>query len=120
MDSNLYYRGEIAKIISQDPFTLCITRKTKTDDGYGGVIETETSHTVTGRLYNKRSVRELLDTSGNYTSFTTVAAEKLLCTADADIQEGDTFTVGNRLYRVILAKDYLGVCVQCELAAVKT
>lgn len=120
MDNKIFYTGEIRKIIAQDPVELAIRRTVKVDDGYGGVTETETSHSVTGRLYNKRSVRELLDTSGNYTSFTAAAAEKLLCTADADIQEGDTFAAGGRMYKVVLAKNYFDICMQCELQAIKT
>lgn len=120
MDNKIFYTGEIRKIIGQDPTELVIRRIVKENDGYGGFTETEITHTVTGRLYSKRSVRELLDVSGQYTSYTAIAAEKILCMPDQDIQEGDTFATGGRVYKVVLAKNYFDICIQCELQVIKT
>lgn len=120
MDNKIFYKGEIRKIIAQDPTELAIRRMVKKDDGYGGFTETEITHTVTGRLYSKRSVRELLDVSGQYTSFTATAAEKILCLPNVDILEGDVFSVGGRTYKVVFTKNYFDICIQCELQVIKT
>lgn len=120
MNNRKYYIAEVAKIIDLDPTTIELTRTVTEDDGYGGETATTTSHSIKGRLYNKKTVRELLDISGQRTSFAAVAAEKLLCLPTEDIEEGDTFTVENRKYKVSMVKNYLDICQQIELTVIKT
>lgn len=120
MKGNEYYKKYIEKLINANPTDITIKRQVKTDDGYGGETVTTTSHSIKGRLYSKKTVRELLDISGQRTSLAAVAAEKLLCLPTEDIEEGDTFTVENRKYKVSLVKNYLGICQQIELTVIKT
>lgn len=118
MEHKKYYQGEIEKIIAQDPTIIEVTRKQLTDDGYGGTTETEVTYEIICRLYNKRTVREIVTASGTNVGLSAAAAEKLLCPAAAPIEKGDTFSVDGRKYRVSLAKNYMDICKQVELEVI--
>lgn len=111
-----YYREFIRKLINQDPAEITITRKTVTDDGFGGKIEEEvTLEPQTVRIYNKKSQREIIsDVSITVTS----NMLKLLAMHDADIQKGDTFPHDGKTVRVTFINDYFGICKQAELEVI--
>lgn len=118
-DNNKHYIKEIQKIIDIDKVELNLSRVEKTSDGYGGYTTIKKNINVIGRLYNKRSVRELSDVKGEYIGLSALAAEKLLTLSNADVKKGDTFTLHDRDYRVHFVNDYLGLCKQIELEVVE-
>lgn len=115
MNNDKHYIKEINKIINVDPIKLELTRVEEVGDGYGGNTTVKTKANVIGRLYNKKSVRELADVKGEYIGLSALAAEKLLTLSDVDVKKGDTFKVDDRNYRVHFVNDYLGLCKQIEL-----
>lgn len=113
-----YYTNEIKKIINQDKRTFTGTRNVKTDDGFGGVTITKKTTSFEGRLYNKKSVRDVLDVSGDAVGYSSVSAEKILTLASADVAEGDEIEVENRRYRLRFVRNFLEICNQIELEVI--
>lgn len=119
MGANRYYRRYIQKMITANPVEITIARTTITDDGYGGEHEETVilpAQTVT--IYNRRSVREVMQDGGLVAGSYISRVTKLLAMADADIQEGDEFRYEGRLWRIAFVQDCLGICKQAELEVV--
>lgn len=112
-----YYKKYIEKLIATNPATITITRKVKIDDGYGGSIIDDVEITETVSFYERNARREVVTDYG--TTYTGVQVTKILTTADADIQEGDTFTYENKQYKVLFVKPYMDICKQIELEVIK-
>lgn len=115
MNNDKHYIKEIKRIIDLDVIEIILERTSYIDDDYGGKIKEISKVNVNGRLYNKKSIRELTGVKGEYLGITSTAAEKLLTLIDADVIEGDVFTVENRTYRVSFVNKYLNLCKQIEL-----
>lgn len=113
-----YYANEIKKIINQDKSTFTGTRNVEVDDGFGGKTISKKTTTFEGRLYNKKSVRDVLDISGDAVGYSSMSAEKILTLTNADILEDDEITVGNRRYRIRFIRDFLSICYQIELEVI--
>lgn len=112
-----YYREFIRKLINQDPTEIAITRKTVTDDGFGGKIEEEVIlEPQTVRIYNKKSQRETVSDAGVFYSRADVL--KLLATYDADLKKDDTFIYNGYSLRIRHVEDYFSICQQAELEVI--
>ena len=114
-----YYRKQIERIIAQDKLDITATRKTMTEDGYGGHTMEEIKVYYSGRIYNRYSAREVLGIHGVSIGWSTVAHAKILTIFEADIQEGDLFEYDGRKMRVRFVKEYMGMCKQAELEVVE-
>lgn len=111
-----YYKRYIEKLIDASPAEITITRKIKTDDGYGGKeISTVILPPQRVRFYNKKSIRENVEDKG----VLLVSGLKMLTPATADIKEDDMFASGGKTLRVAFLGEYMGVCYQAELEVVK-
>ncbi len=113
-----YYRKQIERLIEQDRQDIIAARKTTTEDGYGGHTTEEIKVHYSGRIYNRHSVREVLDIHGASIGWSTVAHAKILTLSEADIKEDDTFEFDGRRMRVRFVEDYLSMCKQAELEVV--
>lgn len=119
MGAKAYYRRYVEKMIAANPTDITITRTTKIDDGYGGEKEeTAILPAQTVSIYNKRSVREVVQDAGQVAGSYVSRVTKLLAMPDADLLEGDEFKYEGRLWRVSFVQDFLGVCKQAELGVV--
>ncbi len=120
MGADKYYRRYIEKAIQSNPTTIVIRRIQRIDDGYDGFIEEEIEldpQTVT--FYNRKSQREIIQDKGQTIGYLSSNTEKILCTHDTDIQDGDYFNANDREYRVIFVDNYLDICKQVELEVVQ-
>lgn len=115
-----YYKKYIEKVINQDPSTITITRKTITDDGFGGKTEdTVTLEPQTVRIYNKKAQREVISDKGTTTAYYSSTVLKFIAKGNADIKEGDTFKLGEKTLKVAFLDVYMDVCKQGELEVIK-
>ncbi|MGO3751209.1 MAG: hypothetical protein ACTJGH_00410 [Peptoniphilaceae bacterium] len=114
-----YYRSIIQEIINQDKNTFQVTRSIKEDDGFGGTIESTKQIEFEGRIYNRKSIREITEIKGISLGFTQTTTEKLLTLSDVDIKKGDVFEFKDRTLRVKFVNDYFGICKQTELEAIR-
>lgn len=118
-----FLRNEVKKIIDQNATTVTIQRENLISDGMDGYIrDPENPYTtveLTIRLYNKRYSPTVVTDGG--VSFNTHI--KALCDYNADILEGDTFTVDGITYKVknIDFKKYYAAVIskECTLERVK-
>lgn len=119
MGAKAYYRRYIERLITANPTNITITRITKVDDGYGGEHEEAVIFPAqTVSIYNKRSVREVVQDAGQVAGSYVSRVTKLLATADADLLEGDEFRHEGKLWSVSFVQDYRGICKQAELEVV--
>lgn len=116
MRANLYYRKYIKKLIDSNPANITITRKVKTDDGYGGVITEDVEIPATVTFYNKKARREVVTDHGS--TYVGVSVTKILAEADADIQEKDTFPHEGKNYKVLFVNPFFDICKQIELEVI--
>ena len=116
---NKYYKHQVEKLIqSMDTVIISLVRKTKVSDGYGGFTKSEQvlKPQIFGRDSKKISRSTATDTGEVYSSQTVM---KLLAKSDADIKEGDTFSIDNKTYKVAHIQLYQGICYQVEIEVVK-
>lgn len=115
-----YYRKYIEKMIDENPTTITIKRIKEIDDGFGGVKKEKIMlEPQIVRVYEKKSQREMVLDKGAAIGYMASNTEKILAKHNADIEEGDTFKVGNRKYRVMLSKNYMDICIQAELEVIE-
>ena len=116
MTSNLnYYKYYIDRLIAVEPVTITLKRPVERDNGFKGKTATISSvGALVGRIYTPKNRTARYADLGQHTSTT----EKILTKGDADIQEGDRFTVGSVEYRVAFVRDYFGICKQAEIEVV--
>lgn len=117
MAGTKYYISIIKQIINQDKTTFNVKRKVKVNDGYGGFTEEDKEVQFSGRIYNRKSAREMADIHGISINFTT--GEKILTLSEADIKKGDILKYQGRKLRVHFVNDYLGICKQSELEVIE-
>ena len=118
VNNEAYYANEIDKIIEQDRSTFILTRNIHADDGFGGVTLSKKTIVAEGRLYNKKSVRDVIDVSGDAVGYSSVSAEKILALHSADILEGDELIVEDRKYRIRFVRTFFNICKQIELEVI--
>jgi hypothetical protein len=112
-----YHSKYIEKLINANPAVITITRKTTTDDGFGGKIEDSiTLEPQIVRIYNQKTQREIIADKGLRTD---AHLPKILAMNDADIKIGDVFVNGGRTLRVVFLFPYMDVCLLGELEVVK-
>lgn len=93
-------RRLVEQQIARNPTEIQITRMLKVDDGAGGTIR----QTVT---LPAQTVRLFMSSLGQTKQSTTEAAQVqvqrwgMLTRWDAEVQPGDTFTIGSRPFRVV-------------------
>ncbi len=115
-----YYKKYIEKVISADPATIIITRKTAADDGFGGKVEnTAILEPQTIRIYNKKAQREVVSDKGTITAYYSSTALKFVATGSANIEQEDMFKLGEKTLRVAFLDAYMDVCKQGELEVIK-
>ena len=119
MNNSFYYRKFIEDIIEKDKININIIRVTKEPDGYGGHTETEETISEGVRLYKSGAKRVVVNDMGVIIGHQGYSQEKILALPEADIREGDTFTVGNRQYKVKYVQQYFNICKQIDLEVVK-
>ena len=114
-----YYISVIKQMIDQDKHTFNISRDEKVEDGYGGFITVNKEIEFEGRIYNRKSVREITDIQGTSIGLSAVSHEKLLTLSDVDIRKGDVLEFEGRTLRVKFANDYFNICKQIELEVIE-
>lgn len=112
-----YYKKYIEKLINSNPVEITINRKITTPDGYGGTTTEDIEVNATITLYDKKARKQIVSEQG--VSYTGITVTKLLALHDADIIEGDTFTINGNKYKVSFIKPYLDICKQGELEVIK-
>ena len=111
-----YYQKYIEKLINQNPVQIVIARSISVSDGYkGNVVTTSDLPAQTMTFYNKKYQKPIMNEAGKVYNSYLSRMDKLLCKADADILEGDTFTDNGKRYRVVNVSPYMGICKQVEL-----
>lgn len=121
MANNRYYKAYIERLIAADGQEITLTREIPTDNDYAGTTKTpETIAAQQMRVYNIKGHADIYQESGVIKRGSGATTQnKLLAKADADVAPGDTFTLGPYKYRILFARNYLGICIQAELEVIE-
>lgn len=112
-----YYKKHIDRLINFNPYSITFNRVIEIDNGYGGYTTSPATAENTVTLYDRKTRREVISDYG--ISYSGVGVTKILAKGDADILKDDTFELEGSQYKVLIVKDYFGICKQVEMEVIK-